>query len=514
MKRKLFAVLIVASLLLSAVPAVALTSNPEIQTVIQDPTLQPGGVNEVSFQLLNDGTGAEDETRDAYNVHIRPANSVGPIDVETNELYVESLPDGTPADLSLSLDVPASIDSGTYRIPLRLTYEYDNGAGNDVERKKTIYLSVRVKSGPQFDVVDTSSTATVGGTGTLEVTMRNVGTTAAYDSTVSLSSSAPDISLGSGTSSTRFVDAWERGENRTFEFETTLQDSASVGNYSLSAQIDFEKPGGTTGSSPSLTVPLRALPEMTFDVSDVSSSLRVGEEGTVTGTVTNTGPMAADNAVVTLENPGQTLSLVETSVAVGSLEPGESAPFTFDVEVTSSASAGARQLDFGVTYRDMADRSRESDTIPTRVDVQQESPEFDVEPINATYTAGSGGTFEVTVTNNRDHALTDISAKIYMDSPLSTSDDEAFVERLEPGESQTVRFQVSAGGDATAKTYPVKMDFQYDQPDGDTIISDTYQVPVEVTADADGGGLPVLPIVGVVAVLLVGGGFLYYRRQG
>jgi uncharacterized membrane protein len=162
----------------------------------------------------------------------------------------------------------------------------------------------------------------------------------------------------------------------------------------------------------------------------------------------------------------------------------------------------------------MADRSRESDTIPTRVDVQQESPEFDVEPINATYTAGSGGTFEVTVTNNRDHALTDISAKIYMDSPLSTSDDEAFVERLEPGESQTVRFQVSAGGDATAKTYPVKMDFQYDQPDGDTIISDTYQIPVEVTADADGGGLPVLPIVGVVAVLLVGGGFLYYRRQG
>ncbi|MFB6251467.1 MAG: COG1361 S-layer family protein [Halobellus sp.] len=513
MKRKLFAVLIVVSLLLSALPAVALTSNPEIQTVTSDPTLQPGGVNELSFKLLNDGSGAEDETRDAYNVHIRPANSVGPINVETNQLYVESLPDGSPADLSLSLDVPSNIESGTYRIPLRLSYEYDNGAGSDVERKKTIYLPVRVKPGPQFDIVDSSSTATVGGTGTLEVTVQNVGTTAAYDSTLTLSSSAPDVSLGSSTSSTRFIDSWERGENRTFEFETTLKDSASVGNYPLSAQIDFEKPDGTTGSTPSLTVPLRALPEMTFDVSDMSSSLRVGEEGTVSGTVTNTGPMAADNAVVTLEKPGQTVSLVETSVAVGSLAPGESAPFSFDVEVTSSASAGPRQFDFGVTYKDMADRTRQSDTILTRVEVAEESPEFQVEPVNATYTAGSGGTFEVTVTNTRDRVLSDISAKIYMDSPLSSSDDEAFVEELEPGESKTIRFQVSAGGDATAKTYPVKMDFQYDQPDGDTIISDTYQVPIQVT-ESSGSGLPILPIGGGVAVLLAVVGFLYYRRQG
>ncbi|MFA1611221.1 COG1361 S-layer family protein [Halobellus rubicundus] len=504
----------VASLLASAVPAVALTSNPNIQTVTSNPTLQPGSVNELSFKLLNDGTGAEDETRDAYNVHVRPAGRVGPIEVETRELYVQSLPDGEPADLSLDLDVPANIDSGTYRIPLRLTYEYDNGAGNDVERKTTIYLPVRVESGPQFDVVDTASTATVSGSGTLEVTIQNVGDTAAYDSTVSLSSSAPDVTLGSDTSSTRFVDAWERGENRTFEFEATLSDSASVGNYSLAAQIDFEKPDGTTGSTPSLTVPVRALPEMTFDISDLQSSLRVGEEGAVSGTVTNTGPMAADNAVVTLQDPGPTITPVEDSVAVGSLEPGESAPFSFDVEVTSSASSGPRQFDFGVTYRDRDNTEQQAETVPRRVEIGEQSPEFDVQPVNATYSAGSGGTFELTLTNTRDHAVSDISAKIYMDSPLSSSDDEAFVETLEPGESATIRFQLSAGSGATAKTYPVKMDFQYDDEDGDTIISDTYQVPVEVTERSGSGGPPVLPIVGVVLVLVVGGGYLYYRRQG
>ncbi|MDQ2053947.1 COG1361 S-layer family protein [Halobellus sp. H-GB7] len=512
MTRKALAVLIVASLLVSTVPAAALTSNPNIQTITPDPSLQPGGVNELSFQLVNDGEGAEDETRSAHNVHIRPRD-VGRIDVETRHLYVEQLPDGTPAGLSLKLNVPSDIESGTYRIPLRLSYEYDSGAGNDVERKTTIYLPVRVESGPRFDVVDTSSTATVSGQGTLEVTVKNVGDSAAYDSTFTLSSSAPDVQLGASQSSTRFVDTWERGANRTFEFETTLGDSATVGNYSLGAQIDFEKPSGTTGSTPSLTVPLRALPEMTFSVADVSSSLRVGETGTLSGTVTNTGPKAANNAVVTFPDPGPTVTPIETSVAVGSLEPGESAPFEFDVEVTSSGSAGPRQFDLAVDYRDQDGSSRQSDDIPTRVEVGPQTPEFDVEPVNGTLSAGSDGEFEVTVTNTRDYAVSDVSAKIYMDSPLSSDDDEAFVDRLEPGESETIVFQLSAGGGATAKTYPVKMDFQYDDEDGDTIISDTYQIPVDVTASS-GGGLPIVPILVVVALVVVAGGYLYYRRQG
>lgn len=513
MKRKLLAILIVASLLASAVPATGyLTSNPDIRTVTPNPTLQPGGTNEVSFQLVNDPNGPDDDTRTARNVRVRPSDT-GRIDVETNELYVQSLPDGEPADRSLRLNVPSDLASGTYRIPLRLTYEYDNGAGSAVERQRTIYLPVRVEPGPRFSVVDTSSTATVNGQGALEVTLRNVGDSAARDSTVSLSSSSPDVTLGSGQSSTRYVDSWDRGENRTFEFETRLGESAKPGNYSLSAQIDFEKPSGTTGSSADIDVPLRALPEMTFSVSGVDGSLRVGETGTLTGTVTNTGPMAADDAVVTFQDPGPTVTPIETSVAVGSLEPGDSSEFAFDVEVTSSGSSGPRQFDLGVQYYDQDDRQRQSDALPTRVDVGSETPEFDVEPVNATLTAGSGDEFSVTITNTRDYAVTDVSAKIYTDSPLSTSDDEAFVERLEPGESREIVFQLSAGSGATAKTYPVKMDFQYDDNDGDTIVSDTYQVPVDVT-ESTGGGLPVVPIVAVVLVVLAAGGFLYYRRQG
>ncbi|WP_336023221.1 COG1361 S-layer family protein [Halobellus salinisoli] len=511
MKRKFVIAFLAASLLVSAIPVAGYTtSNPDIRTVTPDATLQPGGVNELAFQLVNDPDGPDDEVRTATNVRVRPGNA-GPIDVETNELYLQSLADGVPADRSLRLNVPSDIDSGTYRIPLRLTYEFDNGASNTVERRTTIHLPVRIESGPRFSVVDTDSTATVNGQGTLDVTMRNVGDSLARDSTLALSTSTPDVRLGSSESSTRFVDTWEQGENRTFEFETTLGDSATAGNYSLDAQIDYEKPDGTTGSTPSLTVPLRALPEMTFSVSNVESSLRVGETRTLSGTVTNTGPMPADAAVVNFADPGPTVTPIETSVAVGSLAPGESADFSFDTEVTTAGSAGLRQFDLSVVYYDQDDRQRESDAIPTRVDVAPESPEFDVAPVNATFEAGSGDEFSVTVTNTRDYAVSDVSAKIYADAPLSTSDDEAFIDRLEPGESREIVFQLGAGGSATAKTYPVKMDFQYDDDGGDTIISNTYQVPVDVT-ERTSGGPPVVPIVAVALVVAVGG-FVYYRRR-
>ncbi|GGJ02818.1 hypothetical protein GCM10008995_10780 [Halobellus salinus] len=622
MKRTLLVVAVVASLLVTAVPAVALTSNPDLRTVTETPNLQPGGINEVSFQLLNDPDGPDDDTRAATNVRVKPRDT-GRIDVETGELYVPSLPDGDPADLSLRLNVPADLASGTYRIPLDLTYEYDNGAGSATERKVTRHVTVRVESGPRFSVVGTNSTATVDGQGILEVTMRNVGDTAAHDSTLTLSTSSTDISLGASDSSTRFVSEWEQGENRTFAFDAVLGGTAVAGNYSLDAQVDFEKPSGTVGSTPELTVPLEAHPEMTFRVSDLRSTLSIGGSDTLSGTITNTGPMTAHNAVVrfnatstaqavgggyavgslapgesaefsfrvsvdetadagprqfgirtafrnangdklrsdvvdirvpvdandpgfevqdvestlrvgeegtldgtivntredrvtnavvTFEDPGPTVTPIEDSVAIGDLGPGEAANFSFDVEVTSSSDAGPRQFDLAVSYRDEDNAARASGDIPTRVGVGAGTAEFDVEPVDGSLSAGSGGEFRVTVTNTREYVVSDLSAKIYTDSPLSTSDDEAFVDELGPGESTTITFQLSADGGATEKTYPVKMDFQYDDEDSDTIISDTYQVPVDVAGSS--GGLPVTLIL--VAVVLLGGaagGVLYYRRR-
>ncbi|SFR42264.1 COG1361 S-layer family protein [Halogeometricum limi] len=623
MIRKSLTILLVVSLVASATPATALTSEPEIQTIVPQPTVTPGTENTVSFQLLNEARGTEDSTITATNVRVSVGDDA-PIDVLTEQLYVPRLADGEPVTQTLRMQVPANIDSGTYRIPLRVTYEFETNGGDQRQITKNLNVPVRVQSGAQFVVADTNSTATVDGRGTLTVDVRNVGEQAASDATFTLTSNNNDVRLGGGQQATRFVENWKQGATKTFEYDAQLGESAQEGDYSLEGTVDYKDASGNARTSPAFTVGMTALPEMTFEVSDVESSLRVGDSGKVTGNITNTGPLTARNAVVTFQsnsataqaveteyavgelapnettpfsftvdvkseadpgprqygvmvnfrnqdgdqvqsdvvdvpvrvgqsnagfeirnlesslrvgeegtlsgtlvntgddpvtnavlqfNPaGQTVTPVETEYAVGNLDAGESREFSFQVEVSSSSGGGPRQFGFQVAYRDEDNQQRTSNTLEVQTDIAPESAEFEVTPVNGSFAAGETGEFRVNITNTRDEPLSDISAKIYAESPLSSSNSEAFVEELGPGETETIVFELSAGGSALAKTYPVKMDFQYDDSRGETTISDTYQVPVEVT-ESEGDGLP-LGLIGIIVLGIVGiAGFVYVRRD-
>jgi len=116
----------------------------------------------------------------------------------------------------------------------------------------------------------------------------------------------------------------------------------------------------------------------------------------------------------------------------------------------------------------------------------------------------------MTITNDAGQRLTDIEAKLFAESPISVSDDQAYVDSLDQGESTTIEFGISASGAAMTKSYPVSVDFQYEEPDGDTPVSDTYRLPVSVT-NSGGGSSPLTAIIGValVAALAIGGYFRF-----
>ena len=117
------------------------------------------------------------------------------------------------------------------------------------------------------------------------------------------------------------------------------------------------------------------------------------------------------------------------------------------------------------------------------------------------------------VTNNGDSRVTNVNAKMYASSPISVGDDQAFAASLAPGQTKNLTFKLSASGSALAKSYPLQVDFQYDQ-NGNTKLSNYYQVPLAVSQPSSSGGLPIGYIaVGVVVVLALAGGYIYYRRQ-
>ena len=53
--------------------------------------------------------------------------------------------------------------------------------------------------------------------------------------------------------------------------------------------VEYETPGDTPRTSRQLSFGVLPLPEQTFDVNDVESTIRVGEEGELRGTAFDTG---------------------------------------------------------------------------------------------------------------------------------------------------------------------------------------------------------------------------------
>jgi hypothetical protein len=115
----------------------------------------------------------------------------------------------------------------------------------------------------------------------------------------------------------------------------------------------------------------------------------------------------------------------------------------------------------------------------------------------------------VEVPNTGDEPVRDISGKLFADDPVTAVDDEAYVPALAPGESATLSFEVEAGGDAMPKAYPLSVDLQYDDAEGDTEVTDSRQVALTVAEQSSGGGgggLPITLLGGVGALALVGAG--------
>ncbi|WP_276272753.1 COG1361 S-layer family protein [Haloarcula litorea] len=633
---------LVALLVAAGTAAAAVTGSPDIDATLADNTVTSGEETTLDVVLVNTGTvdsgsaqnpALNSEVTTARGLQVAVRDGGAPISVTTSERSIGSLAQGPTTTVSFDVSVDDDAEPGTYRIPVKLSYEYTSyisettGSRDERSVQATEFVTVRVSDDATFDVTDVESDARVGSTGTVAVTVENTGEEAARDAAVTLESENDALRVGGGAASSRYVDAWDPGERRTFRYrvsasgdaepepyqfglsvafddtdgarqqsvgssvgiapdpeqsfsvvetssavavdntgeytvvlrndgpvtvsdttvtvgsqspditfggsgsttryvgewaagetKTVVVDATASGDadqreYALSTTIQYEDPEGDAGVDDGLALGLRPQPEQEFSMGEVNATLQAGEDGRLAATFTNEGPRTVENLVVNWRSDHSNLSPQETQYAVGTLEPGESGTVSFGVDASESADAGPRQFDFVAVYRDDNGDRKESDPLEIRADVAASEDEFDVQSANTTVTAGGTSVVELTVTNAEDVPLTEISAKLFADSPISVSDDEAYVDRLEPGESTTLRFGISASGTAMAKAYPVSLDFQYTEPDGDTPVSDTYRVAVDVTERGGGGGG--LPLIAVGAVALVSvfaiGGYLRFR---
>ncbi len=477
----------------------------EIESV--DPAVEAGEEGTLSVTLTNTGRNVTDATVSTQSLSGgilfgQSANATR---------YVEDWDTGDTRTFEYDVRAAEGATGATY--PLQTSITYDDSDGDQGRAGPLAFGVTPGESTDDFNVVETSSSVQVGDEGPISVTLENTGANAS-EATVSLQSLTGDITFGRTANATQFVGDWPAGAQRTITFNATASNTTDVQSYPFQASVSYSDGDGDAARGGPFTVGVTPQPEQAFDLDNASSTLRVGDEGNVTAQITNEGPQDVQNAVVQLATQGQNLNAQETEFAIGNLPAGETANVSFPVEVTDSAEAGQRQFSFVVEYDNRNGDPRRSGTLDTQVPIEPQRDEFTIEPANASVGAGSSETVTLNVTNNRDSVVRNANAKAFVDAPLSLGSDEAYISRLGPGETKQIAFDVSAGGDASEGQYPLSVDFQYDTADGESTLSDTYEVPVETTASESGGILSSLGLtVGLVALLVVlGVGWVWSRR--
>ena len=480
---------------------IEVTEQAQFTLIEADTDATVGGSGQVSVTLRNTGTEiAEDAT-----VTLRSATgdlTFGPTGAA--ETYTGDWEPGMARTFTVGADVAR--DATLRALPLSTTVSWTDSDDRPAEERISLGVVPDTESRLGVDAVET--TAAPGDNGEVTFTLTNDGDRDLSDATVRLTSSNSGLTFGGAGTATAYVGDWSAGETTEVTVEATFARGVEQRPFPVDATVAYTGTDGRDANTAPVTVGVTPADEQSFDVQDASASLRVGSDGSLDGTLVNEGPEAVENAVLVLQPTGSTIDAVEREYALGDLEAGSSSSFSFDVSVASGAKDGPRQFTYRVEYEATDGDRTQSDPLYVRGEVEPQRDVFDVSVENGSFEPGTSGAYTMTVTNAGDETVSDVSAKLFADAPISATDDEAFVDSLEPGESTTLRFGVGVAGSATAKPYPLSIDFQYTEPDGDTKLSDSYRVPVTVEESSGGGlfglGASVGPVLAVLALVGIG----------
>ena len=492
------------------------------------------------FELELENVGDEDLTDATVSVTSLDGDLSFGSDGQGSQTFVGDWDAGNAVDLVFRA---AAADAAIQRAyPVEIEIQYDDEDGDEATR--TLLTSLTPEEEQTFEAELLDHTVAIDDDGIMEFNVTNHGpedataasiSVSAPDGAIDIGASAQDADLGGAEiqgvelggfdgggdggggagvgESEAFVGDLPAGESTTLRFLGSASSDAIEREYTLEVTVEYEDDDGNERSERTLKLGFQPIAEQTFAVEDVESSLYVGEDGDLTGELVNTGDRAVDGVVLQVDSGPDTLAVRETQYAVGGLEPGEAEPVSFRIGATGEAEPGPRTMEFSVRYRNVHADIRESGTIDVTAEVQQRRDRLQAEAVNGSLAPGTADVVEFDVYNNDDQTLRNVRMKLFTNSPLDSGDSEAFIPEIAPGETERIAFELEANDGAVPRTYPVSMDFRFDDERNDTQMSRTQNVPIQVIEVDDDGtsifGIGLLLLVPLVAVAAVG-----WRRYG
>ena len=495
------AVFLVAAVALGAAPAAV--SADDIEVVVSEDTFAPDEEATLFVEVVDraDGPGGTQGTIVSID------EEDAPITVLTDEDAIATVPTG--GSRVASFDIAVDEDAAPDDYDIEVEVDYRDGRTGDLTTE-TFDVEITIDDRAHFRVVDTDTDAHVGEEGTVSMTLENVGDQTAKDATVEVRALDRGLRLGARSTFTRtFAGDWEDGATRTLNLSADVREGTEPRSHVLEAEVEFHDEDDVERTTRPLTAGVDVGSEQAFSVTNVTSDLRVGEDGELNVTIENDGPRAVGGVVAVSETPNPNVAVRNPEWYVGPMEPGEASTAAFRVGLREDAEPGDRVLPLVVRYRTPAGDIEYSDRLDVVAAVAPELEPFGIRAVNQTIAQGETRRYRVEVENTGDERYSDIQAKLFAESPLETDDDEAYIDALDVGETRTISFGLEADDDAAIKQHPVSMDFRYEDADGDRHLTDRERMAVDVVERETPYALYAAVVVFLAAIV----GIAYWKRE-
>ncbi|WP_042662801.1 COG1361 S-layer family protein [Haloferax sp. ATB1] len=477
------------------------------EVVNTETNVRVGATGTVSVTLENVG----EETATSSAVALQSQNSdLGFGQSRSGTRVVGQWDSGERRTIQYQVTAASSAEQHAYAFTAQVLF--DDGEGIP-RRSENLTVGVTPEAEQRFSVVSTESDVSVGESGDLALTLRNDGPIPVGDVAVTVESQSPHVVFGGTETATRFVGEWQPGETRTLGYDLTATDAADARAYALEATVSYDDQAGSRATARPLSLAVSPESERGFSLSNVSSTLRVGEEGEITGTITNDRRSVARDVVVHLVSNHTTVHPTETEYAVGTLESGESANFSVSARADSRADPVPRQFAFRATYQTPDNRSQRSDTLLVQRAVAPERTRLEVTGIETNVTTDASNRIVLGVRNTADVRFQNVTVRVVPSAPLSSASPEAYTESIDAGEQKEFTFELAVADDAVPTTHGLRVAVVAEEPDGDLYRSDR-QVAVRVREPGLLGQAWVIVLLGavVVGVVLLAGQRLANRQ--
>ena len=317
----------------------------------------------------------------------------------------------------------------------------------------------------------------------------------------------PSVSLENywTTSGSPQLDASLAGTNE-FERGDTVTLYIDLTNYGRIMGFDSDKKADTLME--------KTLADRELDY-EREKTTALGITGTLRSATDLIEVKSGDQVIEALRSGEKTEDPMEFSIKISSHAPAGEYPLNLRLsyDYQYNAEVDADELDPEVGLRGFQtaywyERANETITIPVAVKLEAD---FEITDAKAELSAGEkDGIIMVSYKNTGEETADDAIARLSVFKPFSSTDDQAYIGSLAPGEERTVLFKIDVDSDATAKPYSINSEIKYTDLRGETVISESMKIPLNVNP---AGRSYALPGVVVLILLAAGGAYIYRRRK-